>query len=237
MNQVDFGLIVYRLATTLIPLILAITIHEWAHVAMARFLGDRTGEQMGRLTLNPFAHIDPLWTVAFPAYFVISQTLVGSGFVPFFAAGKPAPYTPLRLDRRFGDRRIRMGSAELLVAFAGPLSNLVMAGIATVVTGLLLRAGLPFAQGSISLLVFQFALLNLGLFLFNLIPLPPLDGSKILYNLLPRAAAVKYEEISSQLSWLLLAVLFLGGARYVLSPFQDALQSLMLHVVGFVGGA
>src|SRR5690606_34721403 len=153
----------------------------WAHVAMARFLGDRTGEEQGRLTLNPLVHADPIWTVAVPSFFVVMQTLAGAAFpVPFFGAGRPAPYSPVRLDRRFGGKRVKMGLAELLVALAGPVSNLVMAGLAAVLLLAVLdpQVGLSDPR-SPAVLVFKFLSMNVGLFLFNLIPVPPLDGSKI----------------------------------------------------------
>ena len=78
--------IVFNVVTTLGPLILAIAVHEWAHAAMARFLGDDTGTRLGRYTLDPLQHIDPFWTVGLPIYFVVSQTLAGAAFaVPFMA--------------------------------------------------------------------------------------------------------------------------------------------------------
>ena len=185
--------IVLNVVTTIGMLILAIAVHEWAHVAMARFFGDDTGERMGRYTLNPLAHADPIWTVALPTFFVVMQTIAGAGFVvPFFGAGKPAPYTPMRLDRKFNGKRVNLGTAEMLVAFAGPLSNLVLALITTVVVIVLVRAGQPLGEvPSLATLAFKFIVLNFGLMIFNLIPIPPLDGSKILFNLLPRPLALK----------------------------------------------
>lgn len=226
------GQILVNVVTTVGMLLLAIAVHEWAHVAMARFLGDRTGEALGRYTLNPLAHADPIWTIALPAYFVVMQTISGGVGVPFFGAGKPAPYTPIRLTRQFGGQRIRMSTAEMLVALAGPVSNLVMAAIATVVVAGLVRTGEPLFGDprSFALLGFKFALLNTGLFFFNLIPVPPLDGSKVLFHLLPRDLALKYESISGQLSWvLLLAAVF--GARVVLAPLQGAAAELIVSVV------
>ncbi len=223
--------IILNVVTTVGMLVLAIAIHEWAHVAMASFLGDDTGERMGRLTLNPLAHADPIWTIALPAYFVVAQTLAGSAFpVPFFGAGKPAPYTPIKLTRKFNGKRIHMRTAEMLVAAAGPLSNVAMAVIAFIIcAGLVHVADQPlFAERSLSLLVFKFVLLNLGLFMFNLIPIPPLDGSKVLVSLLPRDMAAKYEDIATKLSWVLLLLLFMGGARLILAPLQGLFISLML---------
>ncbi len=230
----DIHQIVFNVVTTVGLLILAIAVHEWAHVAMARFLGDPTGERMGRLTLNPLAHADPLWTVALPAYFVVMQTLAGSAFpVPFFGAGKPAPYTPIKLDRRFGGKRIQMRAAELLVAIAGPLSNLAMAAVTTGVMVVLVRAGQPLFDDprSLALLAFKFVVLNIGLFLFNLIPIPPLDGSKVLFNLLPREIGARYEAVVERLGMILMVVLVLGGARLILAPIQRVIIRGLLDIV------
>ncbi|MBI1947201.1 MAG: site-2 protease family protein [Deltaproteobacteria bacterium] len=227
--------LIFNLATTLVPLILAIAVHEWAHVAAARFLGDRTGEEQGRLTLNPLAHIDPIWTVGLPAFLVVSSTLGGAAaaVIPFFAAGKPAPYNPLRFSRQFGGKRVTMRTGELLVAGAGPASNIALAVVTTAVLFVLVRSGAALGDPrSVAHLVFGFILLNVGLAAFNLLPIPPLDGSKVLMSLLPRPAAAKYEAVASQLSWVLLMLLIFGGARYVLSPIQRAAVDLVLRVVG-----
>jgi len=228
--------IVFNVVTTLLPLILAIAVHEWAHIAMARFLGDPTGTSMGRYTLNPLAHIDPIWTVALPTYFVISQTLAGSAFaVPFIAAGKPAPYSPMKLDRRFNGKRITLGLGELLVAAAGPVSNLIMALLTTGIVIALVHAGqsLDFEAEprSLAILALKFVVLNISLFLFNLIPVPPLDGSKILFNVLPRAWGLRYEAITAKAGSVLLILLFVGGARFLLAPIQRAIMNVLWSVI------
>ncbi|MDP2343692.1 MAG: site-2 protease family protein [Deltaproteobacteria bacterium] len=228
--------IVFNVVTTVLPLILAIAVHEWAHIAMARFLGDSTGTSMGRYTLNPLAHVDPIWTVGLPIYFVFMQTIAGAAFpVPFFAAGKPAPYSPAKLDRQFNGKRIRMGTAELLVAAAGPISNLVMAAASTLLMVGLIHTGetLDYINDprSLAILAFKFIILNIGLFTFNLIPIPPLDGSKILFNLLPRSIGLKYQAVTEKLSWVLLILLFAGGARIILAPIQSFFIELILRFV------
>jgi Zn-dependent protease len=233
-NDVDGRLILFHVVTTIGPLVLAIGVHEWAHVAMARFLGDPTGESQGRLTLNPLAHIDPLWTVALPAYFVIANTMQGAGYpMPFFGAGKPAPYNPMRLDRVVGGRRISMGMGELLVAAAGPLSNLGLAVLSTFLLVGLVHAGHPLTPAvpnSLSLLVFKFIAMNVSLFVFNLVPIPPLDGSKIVFHALPRPLARRYADVVERLSWVLLIAVFFAGS-IVLSPIQSAIVHVLLSLV------
>ena len=215
--------LLFNEVTILIPLILAIAVHEYAHVAMARWLGDRTGEAEGRLTLNPISHIDPIWTLLVPAFFVYAQTAAGNMFaVPFFGAGRPAPYNPLHLTRKIFGKRVTMRTGSLLVALAGPVSNILLFALSAVLlVGLVKIGGFPLDDPrSPAVLVFRFALLNTGLAIFNMIPVPPLDGSKVLMGLLPRPIADKYEAVASQLSWILLILLFLGGARLVLGPIQ-----------------
>jgi Zn-dependent protease len=226
--------LVFAEVTTLIPLILAIAVHEYAHVAMARFLGDRTGEERGRLTLNPLAHTDPIWTVLLPAFFVYVQVSSGAGVaVPFFGAGRPAPYNPVRFSREFGGKRVTMRTGELLVAAAGPASNVVLALISTGLLVILTRTGHPLGgDRSLANLVFGFILMNTGLAVFNMIPIPPLDGSKVLMSLLPRPLAARYEAIATQLAYLFLFLLFMGGARIVLSPFQSFVATLVIRLVG-----
>jgi len=226
-----FQTLVLNVVTTIIPLVLAIAVHEYAHVAMARWLGDRTGEAQGRLTLNPLAHADPIWTVAVPTWFVISQTLAGAGSaVPFFGAGRPAPYDPSRFQRHVFGKRVTLRTGELLVAAAGPLSNVLLAAVTTLVLVGLVRGGFSLVDpASPAVLVFNFVLLNTGLALFNLIPIPPLDGSKVLMSLLPRRAAVTYEDIAGRLSWVLLLVVILGGG-ILLGPVQRFVAA-GLHVL------
>ncbi|MBH2006627.1 MAG: site-2 protease family protein [Myxococcaceae bacterium] len=191
---------------TLGALILAITVHEFSHVAMARFLGDKTGEQLGRLTLDPFKHIDPIWTVALPAILIVASASTGAG-VPIFAAGKPSPYNPNYLKRRFFGKELATRTAECWVALAGPLSNLLFASLCLL--------GVKYGGYEWAGLFQPFILLNISLFVFNLIPVPPLDGAKVLLAFLPHEAARKYELLAPQLSWFLLIALIFGGGTVV----------------------
>jgi Zn-dependent protease len=146
-------------------LFMSVVIHEVAHGYAARMLGDRTAEYEGRLTLNPLVHIDPIGSVIVP----IITSLAG---FPFGWA-KPVPFNPYNLrSQRWG---------ELIVAAAGPLSNIAIA----VVFGLIIRFGAGELSASFLAPAFQVVLINLSLAIFNLIPIPPLDGSKILFGILP----------------------------------------------------
>ena len=146
-----------------VSIILALTVHEFAHALVGYWRGDNTAEQMGRLTLNPLAHLDPVGT--------LMLLIVGFGWA------KPVPFDPRNLKNPAWD--------GVAIAFAGPLSNLILAAIAAVAYRNL--AELPFAEGTL-LPIFLILLIftNLLLLFFNLIPIPPLDGSKVidavLYN-------------------------------------------------------
>lgn len=149
----------------IVVLVFSVIVHEVSHGYAALMQGDHTAEYEGRLTLNPLKHIDPFGSVILPLLLVISH----AGFVIGWA--KPVPFNPYNLrNQKWG---------EAIVALAGPLSNIVIA----LIFGLVIRFGgwsMP-VLGALSIIVF----INLILALFNLVPIPPLDGSKILFSVLP----------------------------------------------------
>ena len=151
-------------------LIFSIVIHEFAHGWMANNLGDPTARFMGRLTLNPIAHIDLVGSVILPLFLLLS----GSSYM--FGWAKPVPYNPYNLrDKKKG---------ELLVAIAGPVSNLMIALIFGTIIRMLLLQG--YAIDSNIIIMFGIIVLyNVLLAVFNLVPIPPLDGSKVLFHFLP----------------------------------------------------
>ncbi|MBM4076182.1 MAG: site-2 protease family protein [Planctomycetes bacterium] len=152
-----------------VPFLLSLTVHEWAHAWMANRLGDDTARMMGRMTLDPIAHIDPVGTIILPLF-----------GVPFGWA-KPVPVNPIRFHSSVS---LRMGI--LLVAAAGPLSNLAIAFLAWTALYAFPESNNPLSnQGVVVGLVTILFPLNLGLCLFNLIPIPPLDGSKIVDCFVP----------------------------------------------------
>lgn len=180
-----------------VPVMLSLSVHEWAHAASAYKLGDDTAARMGRMTLNPISHIDPVGTLLLPALQVISTGSV------LFAWAKPVPVNPANFSRR-----VTMSQGNVIVSAAGPASNLVLALIAAIALGVSFR----FGWGSEAVLHFlgSMFILNIGLAVFNLLPVPPLDGSKVLHGLLPRGAAAAYERIFPYAPFLLLGVLLLG---------------------------
>lgn len=156
-----------------IILIFSIVIHEISHGAVAYHLGDDTAKLSGRLTLNPIPHIDPIGSILVPGLLILANTVASAGgFI--FGWAKPVPINPSRLrDRKYG---------SLKVALAGPASNIALA----LVFGLVLRFVPGLMENPGLLLVFQYIILiNILLAVFNLFPIPPLDGSHILFAFLP----------------------------------------------------
>lgn len=180
----------------ILPLIFAIVFHEVSHGLMARALGDPTADEQKRLSLNPFRHVDPVGTVVLPGILALAH-------LPVFGWAKPVPVNARRLR---SPRRDMM-----LVAAAGPGSNLIMALIAALVLGLVLRLVPGVEQsggiaGFAVLNLFNFILINVFLALFNLLPIPPFDGSHIMEGLLPDAAARTYGQLR-KLGFVLVIVL------------------------------
>lgn len=184
-------------------LIVAVTVHEFAHAWAADYLGDPTARLSGRLTLNPLSHLDPLGTLAL--------------LIAHIGWGKPVPIDPYNLDNPKRD--------GMLISLAGPASNFILAFLLSLIVKLL------FPQ--VLVLFAPFIVLNVGLGVFNLLPIPPLDGSKILFGLLPHNLAQGYEEATSQMGILLL-LLFLvpfGGqslAGMIILPLINKILSLLL---------
>ena len=172
----------YQAAAIIVPLVLAIVIHEMAHGLTARALGDPTAEEAGRLSFNPLRHVDLIGTIILPGMLALTGA-------PVFGWAKPVPVNMWRLRNPRRDM--------MLVAAAGSASNVVMAGVAAVTVGLMARFGNPqlwidrFAGESL----LEFLIINLSLGLFNLIPIPPFDGSHIVEGLLPEGLARGYAKV------------------------------------------
>ena len=173
----------YTIATWLVPLTIAIVFHEVAHGLVARRLGDPTAERLGRLTLNPIKHVDPVGTIILPMALAIASA-------PIFGWAKPVP---VRADRMRHPRR-----DMVLVALAGPGMNFLLAIAATAILafGLALGGGDPLSPGGfIARNALNFLLINIFLAVFNLIPLPPFDGGHVAEGLMPRPMAVQFRRL------------------------------------------
>jgi Zn-dependent protease len=195
------------------------TVHEWAHAYTAWKLGDDTAARQGRLTLNPTSHIDPIGTLLFPAFGAYS------GFL--FGYMRPVPFQPSRFDRR-----ISMRTGTMVVAIAGPLSNLLLAVVCTGLLRLMvsLNGGTFPMEGDLShmvgALLFTGLWLNVVLFIFNLLPIYPLDGSKVLEWVLPRRHH-RVLEIMQNNSLLFMILVFTVGARLIHGPITGLRRLLM----------
>ena len=193
------------LAVSILPLILAITLHEAAHGWVANRLGDSTAKMLGRLSLNPLRHIDPVGTILVPmAMFLMS------GFI--FGWAKPVPVNTRNLKHPRKDMAT--------VAIAGPASNLLMAvGWAMIwKIAYLLPASLAWMAVPMALMGQVGVLFNLILMALNILPIPPLDGSRVLAWLLPPVLASKLDRMETYGIFIVLGLLFLGLWQYVIRP-------------------
>jgi Zn-dependent protease len=215
-----------QLVAGLIPLLLSLSVHEYAHAWTASRLGDDTAKRAGRFTLNPIAHIDPLGTVILP----LVLAFTGSGFM--FGWAKPVPVDPSRFRRD-----VHMGRGMAWTAAAGPLANVALAVLAAVAAGLLIRyAPEQLQPGSgVRELVGSMLGTNVVLALFNLIPVPPLDGSRIVDGYMPFRFRPAWERITALAPFLLLGVFFFGG-RLISGP-SSYVMTLLLKLAYSIGAA
>lgn len=229
MNEADFGGLIHAASTWVLPVLLAITLHEASHAYVAWKLGDDTAYLRGRVTFNPLKHVDPFGTVILPGLLLLS----GTGFL--FGYAKPVPVNFRRL------KSFRRDSA--LVALAGPTSNLIIA----VVSALLIHAAILMpdwiSQWSVETLI-NSVQLNIMLALFNMLPLLPLDGGRVLGGLLPPTLARPFFRTERYGMMILLGLIFLlpligtqmgldlNILRWILGPASDYLLQLVATVTG-----
>jgi len=224
-----------------ILLLFSLSVHESAHAWMASRLGDQTARMLGRVSLNPMDHIDPIGTLLLPAIMIFGP-LFGFGFFGGFLFGwaKPVPI----ISRNFRNFK----RDDMLVSLAGPASNLLLAFVAFLGLAILeitIPDGRNVVPASLLASIFRTGevvssppvllcsvalVLNLSLFIFNLIPIPPLDGSHILRQVLPYNAVRVFDSISGPLGYLLL--IFVGGAvmRLLLTPVLAIVFSVLIHL-------
>jgi len=190
-----------------ISLVIAVTIHESSHAFVADKLGDPTASLEGRVTLNPLKHLDPIGTLMLILF--------------RFGWGKPVPFDPFNLQHPKRD--------SALISLAGPASNLIFATLLSVIAK---AAGLPI----LSLISIPLIIMNINLAIFNLIPIPPLDGSKILYGILPISWAEEFNHFMKDYGMLLLILLIIpiGGSSLAINlilPVINLITNLLLPLL------
>jgi Zn-dependent protease len=217
LRNIDIGTIAIQFAV----LLFSLSIHEASHAWMADRLGDYTARYLGRVTLNPIPHIDPIGTIVFPLLqFFVNFPLIGWA--------KPVPINPIHLRKPHRD--------QMFISLAGPISNLI-AGFTAFAILVILKLSWPEARGFIEVMtiighipgndsilapilgiIFYAMVINILLALFNIIPIPPLDGHWVLYALLPTSAAATLERMGSYGFILLYALMILGAFKFILIP-------------------
>lgn len=207
----DISLIFISLAI----LVFSAVFHEVAHGWVANRLGDPTARLLGRLTLNPIPHIDPMMSIFLPLI------LIFTGSPVIFGAAKPVPVDPFNLKNGRQDMA--------LVSLAGPATNFLIASIAAF---FLKFAVLPFGNDTLSEIVFQVVQLNLLLGIFNLIPIPPLDGSKVLALFLPEDTAKSYLALGSVGFFIIFALLLIPIGGFSLGGIISQITDFCLRLLG-----
>ena len=210
---------VQQLAVWALPVLFAITVHEVAHGWVARYLGDPTAMMLGRLTLNPIKHIDPVGTVLVPAALVLLGGVI-------FGWAKPVPITVENLRSPKRDMAF--------VAVAGPLSNLLMALLWALVMkiALLIAPAAPALAMPLTYMGVAGITINAILLVLNLLPVPPLDGSRVVSSLLPDPVAWKFNRLEPYGLIILLALMVFGILGYVLEPGVSMIQNGIYRLLG-----
>ena len=195
--------------TSLPGIIIAMVIHEWAHARVAYALGDFTPRMMGRLTLNPAAHIDILGLVML--------------FVAHFGWAKPVQINPYNFSNPKRD--------DILVSLAGPGANFVTAFATLIFINLLAVLGFPITEG-VEMVFSMIILINVNFGLFNLLPIPPLDGSHVLRQLLPEELQEKYDELQQYSFLFLIIILMTPIVSWILIPARHIILDIFYGIAG-----
>jgi Zn-dependent protease len=223
MGNVDVLNLVSHLVIYMVVLLLAISCHEAGHAWMSYKFGDDTAYMLGRVTLNPVAHTDPIGTLLIPIVAFILGSM-GGGAIPLIGWGKPTPVNPRKwTNYTWGN---------VMVSIAGVLANLILLIIGFVIAKVMITQGYSardffLSDNPIAIFVGNLMFLNLSLFVFNLLPFPPLDGSKILGTFLP-AGAQPILNLFEQYGYLILMLLiYIGVFRIIITPFLYGLIYLL----------
>ena len=215
--------LVARLLLYFVPMVLSLGVHEFAHAWSAHLLGDDTAKERGRMTLNPLVHIDTFGTLILPGLSILATG------VAFYGWAKPTPINPARFRRTVS---VRLGIT--LTAIAGPVSNIVLGLVSGLALGVLERVG-TVSRPTASLLIASMSV-NAGLAVFNLLPIPPLDGSRVLFGLLPPRAAARFASLGALAPIFLIAIIALPAANaWVFLP-AERLLGLFQSLAAATGG-
>lgn len=201
--------VVQVLAIYALPVIFAITLHEAAHAYVAKYFGDFTAYSQGRVSLNPVRHIDPIGTIALPLLMLAVSKLFGGGFI--FGWAKPVPVN-------FGN--LRHPKRDMLwVAAAGPGANLVMAFFWVLMVKIAFLESMGSLSLPLALMGAAGVMVNAIFMVLNLLPIPPLDGGRIMVSLLPHRQAYQFSRIEPYGFFIILALMFAKVLDYVMWPF------------------
>lgn len=226
MGDIDLINLVSHLIIYMVVLLLAISAHEAGHAWMSYKFGDDTAYMLGRVTLNPVVHTDPIGTLLIPIIAFVLGSLGGAlGSIPLIGWGKPTPVNP----RKWTNYKL----ANVMVSIAGVLANLILLIIGIVAAKIMLSQG--FAIGDffgrspnpLAIFVGDLMMLNLSLFVFNLLPFPPLDGSKILSTFLPQSFEPVFSLLEQYGFLILMFLIYIGVFRFIITPFLYGLLYIL----------
>jgi len=213
-----------HLVIYMVVLLLAISAHEAAHAWMSYKFGDDTARLLGRITLNPVAHTDPIGTLLIPIVgFVVSA--MGGGMFPLIGWGKPTPVNPLRWRNK--------DLANVMVSIAGILANILIAIIAFILFKIAITQGWLYAEEDsfkrpVILFLDSLLMMNVSLAIFNLLPFPPLDGSKVLETFLPASMQPVLETLERYGYLILMALMYIGVFEAIVRPIRSVIYYLLL---------
>ncbi|MFZ6678198.1 site-2 protease family protein [Undibacterium sp. Tian12W] len=228
-------LIIQTICIYALPVIFAITLHEAAHAYVAKYLGDLTAYSQGRVSLNPMVHIDPVGTILIPVVLAVIYISTGTGLLFGYAKPVPVNYSNLKKPKR----------DMAWVALAGPMANLIMA-FAWVLLAALIQKMQVQEEFFLSMAKFFMSMANAGLivnlmmFAFNLFPIPPLDGGRILFSLLPHNLAYKFAQIEPYGFFIVIGLAMMNVLDFWMTPVMLAgnfLLSLFMYPFSLLLGA
>ena len=229
MGELDVTQLIAHLVIYMVVLLLAISAHEAGHAWMSYKFGDDTAFLLGRVTLNPVVHTDPIGTLLIPIVSFIFGAVGGAlGSIPLIGWGKPTPVNP----RNWTNYKL----ANVMVSVAGVLANLILLAIGIVFAKIMMTQGFTpndfFGRNDNPLVIFvaNLMFLNLSLFVFNLLPFPPLDGSKILSTFLPASFEPVFNLLEQYGFLILMALIYIGVFSLVIYPFRLALAYTLVAI-------